>query len=126
MNPVSARLPVSSTSRSNPTRSSISAHSSPVRWSFHRIAGRTGRSDASSVTSPCIWPESPIPATPSVSPSSACSVARHQSSGFCSDHPGFGVESGYGTSRRSTTSPSSATAITFTADVPTSMPTDKF
>ena len=88
--PVSARLPVSSTSRSKPTRSSISAHSAPVRWSFQRIAGRIGRSEASSVTSPCIWPESPIPATPSVSPSSACSVASHQSSGFCSDQPGLG------------------------------------
>ena len=37
-----------------------------------------------------------MPATPSVSPSSASSVASHQSSGFCSDQPGFGVESGYG------------------------------
>ena len=37
-----------------------------------------------------------MPATPSVSPSSACSVASHQSSGFCSDQPGLGVESGYG------------------------------
>ena len=94
--PVSARLPVSSTRRSKPTRSSISAHSAPVRWSFQRIAGRIGRSAASSVTSPCIWPERPMPATPSVRPSSACSVASHQSSGFCSDQPGRGVDSGYG------------------------------
>ena len=122
MKPVSARLPVSWTSRSKPTVSSISAHSAPVRWSFQRIAGRIGRSLASSVTRPCIWPERPMPATPSVSPSSAFSVASHQSSGFCSDQPGFGVESGYGTSRRSSTSPSSATAMTFTAEVPTSMP----
>ena len=50
------------------------------------------------------------------------SVARHQSSGSCSDQPGFGVDSGYATSRRSSTSPSSATAMTFTAEVPTSMP----
>ena len=40
MNPVSARLPVSAISRSRPIRSSISAHSAPVRWSFQRIAGR--------------------------------------------------------------------------------------
>ena len=66
--PVSARLPVSSISRSRPTRSSISAHSAPVRWSFQRIAGRSTRSCASSATRPCIWPESPIAAgsTPSV------------------------------------------------------------
>ena len=63
-----------------------------------------------------------MPATPSVSPSSASLVAFHQSSGFCSDQPGLGVESGYATSRRSSTSPSSATAMTLTADVPTSMP----
>ena len=36
---MSARLPVSSISRSSPTRASISAHSAPVRWSFQRIAG---------------------------------------------------------------------------------------
>ena len=41
--PVSARLPVSSISRSRPTRSSISAHSAAVRWSFQRIAGRSAR-----------------------------------------------------------------------------------
>ena len=38
--PVSARLPVSRIRRSRPTRSSISAHSAAVRWSFQRIAGR--------------------------------------------------------------------------------------
>src|SRR5215203_2792710 len=41
--PVSARLPVSAISRSRPIRSSISAHSAAVRWSFQRIAGRSGR-----------------------------------------------------------------------------------
>ena len=60
MKPVSARLPVSETSRSNPTAASISAHSAAVRWSFQRIAGRSTRSAASSATSPCIWPEKPI------------------------------------------------------------------
>ena len=59
MKPVSARLPVSAISRSSPTRSSISAHSAPVRWSFQRIAGRRTRSSASSTTSPCICPERP-------------------------------------------------------------------
>ena len=40
MNPGSARLPVSAISRSTPIVFSISTHSAPVRWSFHRIAGR--------------------------------------------------------------------------------------
>ena len=44
MKPASARLPVSSISRSRPTRSSISSHCFCVRPSFHRIAGRSGRS----------------------------------------------------------------------------------
>ena len=41
--PVSARLPVSWIRRSSPTRSSISAHSAAVRWSFQSSAGRTTR-----------------------------------------------------------------------------------
>ena len=40
-----------------PTRSSISAHSAAVRWSFQRIAGRSTASSAPSATRPCIWPE---------------------------------------------------------------------
>ena len=93
--PVSARLPVSSTRRSKPTRRSISSHCAAVRWSFHRIAGRITRSAASSATSPCIWPLSPMPAISSQSSaSSAASVARHQSSGSCSAQPGRGVDSG--------------------------------
>ena len=96
MKPVSARFPVSPISRSSPTRASISAHSSAVRWSFHRIAGRMTAPDASSATRPCIWPERPIPATsrPADTSASADSEARHQSSGSCSDQPGRGVESG--------------------------------
>ena len=41
MKPASARLPVSAISRCRPTRDSISPHSSPVRPSFQRIAGRS-------------------------------------------------------------------------------------
>ena len=52
-------------------------------------------SEASSATSPCICPLSPIPDTSGASSASNASlVARHQSSGSCSDQPGFGVESG--------------------------------
>ena len=54
--PVSARLPVSRISRSSPTRSSISAHSAAVRWSFQRIAGRRTSPRSSRTTRPCIWP----------------------------------------------------------------------
>ena len=43
--PGSARLPVSSTSRSRPSVDSISSHSAPVRPSFQRIAGRMTASD---------------------------------------------------------------------------------
>src|SRR5215207_10802940 len=58
-----------------------------------------------------------------LNPASACSLARHQSSGSCSAQPGRGVDSGYGTSQRAITSPSSATASALTAVVPTSSPT---
>ena len=126
VNPVSARLPVSEISRSSPIVRSISAHSAAVRWSFHRIAGRSTRSSASSATSPCIWPESPIPAggpaAPRSSPSTR-SLAVHQSSGSCSAHPGCGVESGYSTSARASTVPASSIATPLTAEVPTSSPT---
>ena len=70
MKPASARFPVSSISRARPTRSSISAHSAPVRWSFQRIAGRSTASSAPSATRPCIWPEKPS-GSPSFQPSSA-------------------------------------------------------
>jgi len=60
--PGSARLPVSAMSSSRPTSCSISAHSAAVRPSFQRIAGRRTRSPASSATSPCICPVSPMPA----------------------------------------------------------------
>ena len=96
MKPVSARFPVSSIRRSGPTRSSISTHSAAVRWSFHSRAGRITRPSASSTTSPCIWPERPMPATerPADTSASAAEAASHQSSGSCSDQPGRGVESG--------------------------------
>ena len=43
MKPVSASLPVIAMSRSRPTASRIASHSAAVRWSFHRIAGRSDR-----------------------------------------------------------------------------------
>ena len=93
MKPVRARLPVSAMRRSSPMRSSISAHSAAVRWSFQRIAGRRTSPRSSRQTRPCIWPDRPT--RPSEAPSrvSAASLARHQSSGSCSAQPGCGVES---------------------------------
>src|SRR5262245_33818198 len=109
-------------SRSRPIRSSISAHSAPVRWSFQRIAGRTTLSWSSRATRPCIWPERPIPAMSPPSSARAASLARHQSSGSCSDQPGRGVESRYERSAVATTSPSGVIAIALTPVVPTSRP----
>ncbi len=63
MKPVRASFPVSSISRCRPTSSRISSHSAPVRWSFHRIAGRSGSSELSSRTAPCICPARPTAAT---------------------------------------------------------------
>ena len=80
--------------RRSPTRSSISAHSAPVRWSFHRIAGRITASAASSVTSRASGPRARSRRRRRASPSSASSVARHQSSGSCSDQPGLRRGSG--------------------------------
>ena len=123
MKPASARLPVSSIRRARPTRSSISAHSAPVRWSFQRIAGRSTASSAPSATRPCIWPEKPS-GSPSFQPSSSRAerLACHQSSGSCSAQPGCGVESGYSRSTRASTSPAGEIAIALTPVVPTSSP----
>src|SRR3954451_7823758 len=119
--PVSARLPVNSTSRAKPTRSSISAHSAAVRWSFHRIAGRNTRWSASRTTSPCICPDSPT--GPSGNLPRTSPAARHQPSGSCSDHPGCGLESGYSALAVASTRPSPSMATPLTAVVPTSRPT---
>ena len=77
-------------------RSSISAHSAAVRWSFQRIAGRTTSSAESSATSPCIWPERPMPAGSPAARSSSSTAAppSHHSSGSCSAQPGRGVANG--------------------------------
>ncbi len=91
VNPVSARFPVRAISRSSPTRSSISAHSAAVRWSFQRIAGRITSPAASRHTSPCICPEKPDPGDLEALRDLRESAHRaaHQSSGSCSDQPGL-------------------------------------
>jgi hypothetical protein len=96
--PVSERLPVASTSaESPPSRSSISAASVAVRWSFHSSAGRSTESDESRATSPCICPLRPMPPsspTAELRVASTFSDACHHSSGSCSVQPGRGVSNG--------------------------------
>ena len=121
--PVSARFPVRARSRSKPIRLSISAVSAAVRWSFQRIAGRSGASSVPSDTSPCIWPERPTAAGSTPRRASVPSLARTQSSGSCSAQSGCGVESGYPSSARASTPPPSSMAIALTPVVPTSSPT---
>src|ERR1700693_2765909 len=113
-------------SLSRPTRSVISAHCAAVRWSFQSSAGRMTRSAASRNTDPCIWPVSPMPATfPSTALATSASTlhdACHQSSGFCSVHPGRGVSSGYSWAAAAMTSPDSLTASALAPLVPMSRP----
>ena len=99
MKPVSASLPVISTSRSGPTAARIASHSAAVRWSFHRIAGRRTSPAPSSRTTPCIWPVSPTAATSARSRRSrpaaeriACDAPSHQRPGSCSLQSGCGTE----------------------------------
>ena len=122
--PVSARLPVSAISRSRPTRSSISAHSAPVRWSFQRIAGRSTRSCVVEADETVHLAGEADSVAVDAEASERCSRSRaSQSSGSCSDQPGCGVESGYVSSADETTSPSGVIAIALTPVVPTSRPT---
>ena len=98
-----------------------------VRPSFQRIAGRITWSWASNVTSPCIWPPKLIPATcersmPSVSSFIPSILFSYQSSGFCSDQPGCGKNSGYSFETILQIFPDSSIRRSFTAEVPRSTP----
>ena len=97
------------------------------RPSFQRIAGRITLSFSSSVTSPCICPPKPIPATlersiPSVSSFIPSTLCVNQSSGFCSDQPGCGKNNGYSFDTVFSIVPFSSIANNLTADVPKSIP----
>ena len=97
------------------------------RPSFQRIAGRMTLSFSSSVTSPCICPPKPIPATwersiPSVSSFIPSTLWVNQSSGFCSDQPGCGKNSGYSFDTILQILPDSSIRRSFTAEVPKSTP----
>ena len=99
-----------------------------ARASFHRIAGRSGRPSAARSNAACIWPDRPTARSAAKASGAAArtlattaSVARHQSSGSCSDQPGRGRDTARATAPSARTSPSS-TSTAFTAEVPTSIP----
>ena len=92
MNPVSARLPVSSISRSSPTRGfdlrALGRRALVVpedRRAQHALVGVED-------DEPVHLPREPD--RPFGSRARQACAARHQSSGSCSAHPGCGVESG--------------------------------
>src|SRR4051794_6647792 len=115
--------------RSGPPRAWSSAASASARPSFHSMAGRSGRSAASSSTEACIWPERPTAATPAISRgcpaasrSRAAATASHQPSGSCSEASGAGWRVASGTLAWPRTAWASSTRRTLTAEVPRSMP----
>jgi hypothetical protein len=124
VNPGIAMFPVMSRERGS-VFSSV-AHCCSLRPSFHRIAGRSGWSVASSNVAPCIWPDRPTAFTAARafagSALTAALVALHQSAGFCSDHPGCGRETFSAAEACSTTVSSSSTMTALTLEVPISMP----
>ncbi len=128
VNPGMAMLPARAV-RSG-SRRCISAHSAPLRPSFHRIAGRSTRPAPSSSVAPCICPDSPIPASAFQSASLAAaraaaiaaSVPCHQSSGSCSDHSGCGRDTSSGALPTAITRCAPSISSALTEDVPTSSP----
>ena len=112
-----------------PAFSSMSRHWSAVRWSFHKSAGRNAVAPSPRKTEPCICPERPIaPMSAALRPDFfrtarvALMVACHQSSGFCSDHPGFGEEIGCSAIAVARTFPLSSQMSVLVPLVPMSIP----
>ncbi len=105
-----------------------SAASAALRPSFHRMAGRTGRSAASSSRAPCICPDRPMPATrakrsgeAAASRSRPATTAVHQASASSSDQEGRGWRGWSGSSVPARIACPSA-STTLTDEVPASMP----
>ncbi|PAV70012.1 hypothetical protein WR25_06553 [Diploscapter pachys] len=102
------------------------AHSAKERPSFHRMAGRSGRSSAPSRVAPCIWPARPMPRTDRRTAGSmartAAQVACHQATGSCCDHRGCGRWMVSGAVPCATSVPDASTTTALTPDVPISMP----
>jgi hypothetical protein len=114
--------------RSGTSRCS-SAHSAPLRPSFHRIAGRSTRPAPSSSVAPCIWPESPIAVSARLpsgaaarTSATAASVACHQCSGSCSDHNGCGRETSSAALPTASVRCAASISSALTEDVPISSP----
>ena len=124
MNPGIMMLPVMA--RDKGSRRSSSRHSSAERPSFQRMAGRSGRSCASSSVAPCIWPERPTARTLARAaperPLTARTVACHQPSGSCSENPGAGRLTSSGAAAEAATVPCSVRSTALTLEVPMSMP----
>ncbi len=81
-------------SRSRPTRSVISSHCLPLRWSHQMMERRNTLPALSSITRPCICPERPTPFMSAgstrlslITCSMVAAAALHQSPGSCSAQP---------------------------------------
>jgi hypothetical protein len=121
-----AALPV--IERKPGTAASSCAHCATLRPSSQSMQERSTCPSASTSVAPCIWPARPMART--ARSAFGCSAARasrqsqvaaHQSSGSCSDQPGYGRLTASGACAEPITcSPSSSSA--FTPEVPRSMP----
>ncbi len=107
--------------------SSIACASAAARVSFHRIAGRSTVSEASSTVAPCICPERPMARTPDRSVAAFSAVitwpaASVQSCGACSDQPLCGRETVSGAVASPSRRCASSSTTPFSPDVPRSSP----
>ena len=103
---------------------------SAARVSIQVRAGASGRALPSTGTIVSPWVDTARARTLSPPASATTCLAAattlvHQSSAFCSDHPGRGLEMPYSTPASATACASSSTNSAFTAVVPTSMPSSK-
>ena len=125
--PGMARLPAIACRRGQ--AASSSAHSAPLRPSFHRMAGRSTSPAASISTAPCIWPDRPIARTcASAAACPACSraiarvIASHQSAGDCSLCKGAGRCTVSRSPTLATRRCCRSSSTSFSSEVPRSMP----
>ena len=129
MKPVSASLPVIWINFSRPSLLRMVSHWEPVRWSFHRMAGRRTAPFLSKSTKPCICPVRPMPLMDEVSTPVflitwriLSIVACHHSAGSCSLHRGRGVSKRYSFEATPATCPRSSISKALVAVVDVSMP----
>ena len=125
--PGMAWLPVMA--RDSGTSASSSTHSAKARVSFHKMAARSSCCCLSSSVAPCIWPDSAMPRKPENATGWALrmaaitsSVACHQSSGFCSDQPGCGLDTRRVTPLLARMVCASSARMALTSEVPISIP----